>query len=89
MTKGEIMETREALSAIYWSDLLDLLEQGEISRSRARTLMNDMFESGPDDRPLLREPYWRIYVHEMTTDLAKSRPRPLWPWFDALRNWRL
>ena len=80
------MESRESLSEIYWSDLLELLEQGEISASRARIISNDMFENQPGDTPLLREPYWQIYVRELTTDLSNPRPGLLSRWFATRRD---
>lgn len=61
---AQSLETPEELAALYWRELQELVEQGEISPSFARRVKADLFL--PGDAPELRPGVWRAYVDEGT-----------------------
>lgn len=69
------METPRQLAARYWSELLDLVEEGEISPAFARRVRDDLFVSAePDQEPVLRPHVWRAYVTGFTGGGAEIIP---------------
>jgi hypothetical protein len=59
------------LSERYQRELLELVEQGEISASFAKRVMEDLFipeEAGGTRR--LRPSVWRAYIAELTGDFS-------------------
>jgi hypothetical protein len=71
MPREPILETPEALGERYWRDLLELVEQGEISPARARRIGSDMFETSGGLRRL-RLSFWRAHVREATADFSST-----------------
>jgi len=65
------IETPRQLGERYRRELRELVEQGEISPSFARRVMDDIFApSEPGESRRLRNSVWRRYVAERTGDFS-------------------
>lgn len=69
------VETREELSERWMDELLELIEQGDISPAIARRIRDDQFEPTADGSPpLLRASVWQAYLAERAA-LRRLRDR--------------
>jgi hypothetical protein len=69
MSKRQAIASREELSEDYWNQLIDLVEQGEISSAFAHRVCRDMFEEpAAGEVPRLRERFWQLYLLEAKED---------------------
>jgi hypothetical protein len=66
---GPRIESPRELGERYWRELNELVEQGEITHSLARRIMDDMFiDVEPGKPPHLRWRFWRNHVAQVTKD---------------------
>jgi hypothetical protein len=71
MRDDQGIETPRQLGDRYWHELLELVEQGEISPALARRIMDGMFVPGESGKPpRLRWSFWCAYVAERTGDYS-------------------
>lgn len=69
--EATVIETPRALSERSWRELVDLVEQGEISPSLAQRIRDAMFEETvPGEPPQLRRCHWVRYVQEKSGDFS-------------------
>lgn len=62
---ARLIETPQVLARRYWTELAELVDQGEISAALADRVRDDMFEAGSTEAvPRLRDSIWRSYLAE-------------------------
>ena len=71
MRDEQPIESPRQLSERYWRELLELVEQGEISPSLARRIKDDMFvPEEPGQPPILRWSIWQAYINQRSGDYS-------------------
>jgi hypothetical protein len=69
--RPQVIETPEAFGERCWDELIELIEQGEISASFAERVRTDMFEpAAPGRPPRLRRRYRDSYLRQITGDYS-------------------
>ena len=80
---SQSIETPRQLGERYRQELRELVNDGEISASVAKRIMDDLFEAAaPGKLPVLRWSVWSAYVED--ADRKSVRPRLV----DFTKAWR-
>ena len=70
----QLIETPRQLGERYRRELRELVDDGEISESVARRIMDDLFEPAPaGEAPTLRWSVWSAYVESADRNASVAR----------------
>jgi hypothetical protein len=71
---NEPVETPRQLGERYSRELQELVDDGEISRSVAKRIMDDLFEPAtPGEPPTVRWSVWHAYVEDADRNASLAR----------------